>query len=101
MKIAKYKLSFSNVAIFLPFGFLEAEQELGQRLYIDLHFFLKPDSFSCKDDLESVYDYSNVIAHLEKLAKSKVFRLLEDFASQIAELFLSDKRILSLDISIL
>lgn len=100
MTLKSYSLNFKNIPFFLNFGFSKSELETGQRLYFDLSFHLDPEKFECKDDIHSVYDYSHVHNDLETTIRKRQFRLLEDLARQIAEQFLTDKRILQLDLSI-
>lgn len=100
MKLSAYRITLSNLAVLAKFGYLEAEKQLPQTLYIDLAFTLTAQGREIADSLESVYDYSAVAEKVEHVFRQKTFRLLEDASAAIAAAFLPSDDVEKITITI-
>lgn len=100
MKLSNYQLTFKNIALSARFGFLKAEQEIFQRIYVDLNLDIRSKNKNFSDDLATVYDYSKVVSTLNGLISKRAYRLLEDLSSEIAKTFSSDLEINKLTVTI-
>jgi dihydroneopterin aldolase len=96
MTLESYQLELKNIALSAKFGFLEAEQNLFQRIYVDLVFDIRAEGHAIKDDLSTVYDYSNVLNIATKVLGQRSFRLLEDLSNCLAKAYFVDDRVLKL-----
>ena len=101
MKAKKYELEFSNIALFLPFGHLAEERELGQRIYIDIVVKLDSKEYSTFNELSSVYDYTKIEKTLRSVITKREYHFLEEISEVIAEdLLKNDNSIMSVMITI-
>jgi dihydroneopterin aldolase len=100
MIIREYQIIVENIAVYAFIGHLIEERKLGQRIFIDLNCNLDPEKFEFTEELDSVYNYENLCAQISSIVDSKKYHLLESLAKDIAMNILSDKNILSVDLTI-
>ena len=73
-------------------GVLPEEVSRRQPFEIDVDVELDLTEAGATDDLGATIDYGGLVAAIEGLARDERFGLLERFASEVAELCLSDPR---------
>ncbi len=71
-------------------GVYEWEKRVPQTLQLDLEIAL-PNSRACQsDNIDDALDYSQIVAHIQQVLRSRHFNLLEALAEHIAKILLDD-----------
>lgn len=81
-------------------GALPEEQERPQPLEVDLDIRADLAKAGASDDLDDTVDYGAVCELVERVITTERFHLLERLASRIAEVVLSDDRVLAVTVSV-
>lgn len=90
MNVKSYEIEFKNIVFFLPFGHLEEERKLGQRIYIDVLVKLDSEKYSSFSDIDSVYDYTKIEMILKSIVRKKEYHFLEELSEALANDLLSN-----------
>ena len=78
------------MAFYAHHGCSQAEQELGQRIVVDLTLYADLSAAADSDDLTKTPDYQRAYQLVRQVVEGKSCRLLETLAGQIANLALSE-----------
>ncbi len=81
-------------------GVLPEEQDRPQPLEVDVDIEADLRAAGASDDLDDTVDYGAVCELVERVVTTERFRLLERLADRIAELILSDDRVLGVTVSV-
>ncbi len=81
-------------------GALPEEQDRAQPLEVDVDIEADLTPAGASDDLDDTVDYGAVCELVERLITTERFRLLERLAERIAELILSDDRVVGVTVSV-
>ncbi len=63
-------------------GVYQWEQRISQRLLIDI--YIPSDFKNCNDEIQETIDYSELCQRVIELVESKVFKLIETVANEVA-----------------
>jgi len=89
-----------DLEIVASVGVFEVEHRYEQRIVINLDLAVRDDYDGKSERLADVLDYSVIVAEVEKTAQSRHFKLIETLAERVAEVCLSDPRVVSARISV-
>lgn len=81
-------------------GALPEEQERAQPLEVDLDIRADLAAAGESDDLDDTVDYGAVCELVERVVTTERFQLLERLAARIAEVVLSDDRVLGVTVAV-
>lgn len=81
-------------------GALPEEQDRAQPLEVDLDIEADLSPAGESDDLDETVDYGAVCELVERVITTERFRLLERLSARIAELILSDDRVLGVTVTV-
>jgi dihydroneopterin aldolase len=81
-------------------GVLPEEQERPQPLEVDVDIEADLTAAGMSDDLDDTVDYGAVCELVERVITTETFFLIERLAERIAELILSDDRVLALTVAV-
>lgn len=81
-------------------GALPEEQERAQPLEVDLDIWADLAAAGESDDLDDTVDYGAVCELVERVVTTEHFQLLERLAARIAEVVLSDDRVLGVTVAV-
>ncbi len=81
-------------------GVLPEEQDRPQPLEVDVEVEADLAPAGASDDLDDTVDYGAVCELVDRLITTERFRLLERLAERIAELILSDDRVVGVTVSV-
>jgi dihydroneopterin aldolase len=81
-------------------GALPEEQDRAQPLEVDLDIEADLSPAGESDDLDETVDYGAVCELVERVITTERFRLLERLSARIAELVLSDDRVLGVTVTV-
>ena len=81
-------------------GILPEEQERAQPLEVDVDIEADLSSAGASDTLDDTVDYGAVCELVERVISTERFGLLERLAERIAELILSDDRVLGVTVAV-
>ena len=89
-------IEISGLSLYTHHGVSDAEQEIGQRLVLDLRLEVGACDATLTDRVEDTIDYGEVCQLVALLAQQRSYRTLERLTAAIADrlLFLDDGRIL-------
>ena len=92
------KLSLRRVFVrnlILPFaiGIYAYEQEIMQRVRINIDLFVLEEKRAFEDSIENVVDYERVVESVRKLAGGEHVKLVETLAEQISSACFDDLRV--------
>jgi 7,8-dihydroneopterin aldolase/epimerase/oxygenase len=79
------QVELRGLSIYTHHGVSDAEQEIGQRLVIDVHFDVPDCDAVLTDRLEDTIDYANVADIVVLAATERSYRTLERLAAVIGE----------------
>ena len=78
-------VEISGLSLYTRHGVSEAEQEVGQRLLMDVSFELGDCDATVTDRLEDTVDYAEVCEQVALAAQERSYRTLERLCAAIAE----------------
>lgn len=81
-------------------GVLPEEQERPQPLEVDVDIEADLTAAGMSDDLDDTVDYGAVCELVERVITTETFFLIERLAERIAELILSDDRVLAVTVAV-
>ncbi|MEJ5256287.1 MAG: dihydroneopterin aldolase [Acidimicrobiales bacterium] len=81
-------------------GVLPDEQVRPQPIEVDLDLDADLAPAGASDDLGDTIDYAAIIEAVERVVTRERFQLLERLASRIAEVVLSDERVLAVEVAV-
>ena len=81
-------------------GVLPEEQERAQPFEVDLDIEADLSTAGTSDDLDDTVDYGAVCELVERVVTTERFRLIERLAARIAEVVLSDDRVLTVTVTV-
>ena len=81
-------------------GALPEEQDRAQPLEVDLDIRCDLAAAGASDDLDDTVDYGAVCELVERVVTTERFQLLERLAARIAEVVLSDDRVLGVTVAV-
>jgi dihydroneopterin aldolase len=81
-------------------GVLPEEQERPQPLEVDVDIEADLTAAGMSDDLDDTVDYGAVCELVERVVTTETFFLIERLAERIAELILSDDRVLAVTVAV-
>jgi dihydroneopterin aldolase len=81
-------------------GALPEEQDRAQPLEVDLAIHADLAAAGASDDLDDTVDYGAVCELVERVVTTERFQLLERLAARIAEVVLSDDRVLGVTVAV-
>jgi dihydroneopterin aldolase len=85
-------IELQGIELFGFHGVLETERRHGQRFLVDLELQVDEDTSStaaASDQIEDAVDYRDVVDAVRDVSDARAYRLLEAFASAIAETLLT------------
>lgn len=81
-------------------GVLPEEQERAQPFEVDIDIEADLRAAGHSDDLDDTVDYGAVCQLVERVVTTERFKLVERLAARIAELVLSDDRVLTVTVTV-
>jgi dihydroneopterin aldolase len=81
-------------------GVLPEEQERPQPLEVDVDIEADLTAAGMSDDLDDTVDYGAVCELVERVVTTETFALIERLAERIAELILTDDRVLAVTVAV-
>jgi 7,8-dihydroneopterin aldolase/epimerase/oxygenase len=90
-----------DLEIMASVGVYEVEMRYEQRVIISVDLLVRDDYDGHSEKLTDVLDYSVVVGAIEALVQSRHFKLIETMAERIAEICLSDRRVVSTRVSLM
>lgn len=82
---AAASVDISGLSLFTHHGVTDAEQEVGQRLVLDLRFDILDCDATVTDRIEDTIDYGAVCESVALAAQRRSYRTLEALCSDIAD----------------
>jgi 7,8-dihydroneopterin aldolase/epimerase/oxygenase len=83
-------VEISGLSLYTHHGLTEAEQEVGQRLVLDLRLDIGETDATVTDAIEDTVDYAEVCQLVALIAQQRSHRTLERLCSTIADRLLAD-----------
>jgi 7,8-dihydroneopterin aldolase/epimerase/oxygenase len=83
-------IEISGLSLFTHHGVSAAEQEVGQRLVLDLRLDVGESDATVTDRVEDTVDYADVCQLVALVAQQRSYRTLERLCSAIADRLLAD-----------
>ncbi len=83
-------VEISGLSLYTHHGVTKAEQEIGQRLVIDLRMEVGEVDATVTDQIEDTVDYGEVCSTVALVAQSRSFKTLERLCAAIADRLISD-----------
>jgi dihydroneopterin aldolase len=83
-------VEISGLSLYTHHGVTKAEQEVGQRLVVDLRLEVGEVDATVTDQIEDTIDYGEVCSAVALVAQSRSFRTLERLCAAIADRLLAD-----------
>jgi len=83
-------VEISGLSLYTHHGVTKAEQEIGQRLVIDLRMEVGEVDATVTDQIEDTVDYGEVCSTVALVAQSRSFKTLERLCAAIADRIISD-----------
>ena len=83
-------MEISGLSLYTHHGVTQAEQEVGQRLVIDLRLDVGPSDATLTDRLEDTVDYAAVCQLVALVAQQRSHKTLERLCAVIADRLLDD-----------
>jgi dihydroneopterin aldolase len=80
----------SGLSLYTHHGVTKAEQEIGQRLVVDLRMEVGEVDATVTDQVEDTVDYGEVCSTVALVAQSRSFKTLERLCAAIADRIISD-----------
>ncbi len=80
-----YQIRMSNCAFFARHGVHDAEEQLGQRFYVDAELLVIPEGVLEDDDIASTVDYGVAFQVIEQVVTGRRRFLIEALALDIAK----------------
>jgi dihydroneopterin aldolase len=85
-----YRILLKNCAFFARHGVHDAEEQLGQRFFVDAELTVEPGEALQSDSIEETVDYGVAFQEIERIVTGKRRFLIEALAREVA-LALSQK----------
>jgi 7,8-dihydroneopterin aldolase/epimerase/oxygenase len=83
--VTSVTVEISGLSLYTHHGVEEAEQEVGQRLLLDLSFDLEDCEATVTDRVEDTVDYADVCQQVALAAQERSYRTLERLCAAIAD----------------
>ena len=83
-------VEISGLSLYTHHGLTEAEQEVGQRLVLDLRLDIGETDATVTDAIEDTVDYAEVCQLVALIAQQRSHKTLERLCSTIADRLLAD-----------
>lgn len=83
-------VEISGLSLYTHHGVTKAEQEIGQRLVVDLRMEVGEVDATVTDQIEDTVDYGEVCSTVALVAQSRSFKTLERLCAAIADRLISD-----------
>ncbi|MFL5845967.1 MAG: dihydroneopterin aldolase [Solirubrobacteraceae bacterium] len=83
-------IEISGLSLYTHHGVSKAEQEIGQRLVIDLRMEVGEVDATVTDQIEDTVDYGEVCSTVALVAQSRSFKTLERLCAAIADKLIAD-----------
>ena len=83
-------VEISGLSLFTHHGVTKAEQEIGQRLVVDLRMEVGEVDATVTDMIEDTIDYGEVCSTVALVAQSRSFNTLERLCAAIADRLIGD-----------
>jgi dihydroneopterin aldolase len=83
-------IEISGLSLYTHHGVTKAEQEIGQRLVVDLRMEVGEVDATVTDMIEDTIDYGEVCSAVALVAQSKSFNTLERLCAAIADRLIAD-----------
>jgi 7,8-dihydroneopterin aldolase/epimerase/oxygenase len=78
------RISIQRIGVFAYHGVFEEEGRLGQRFYVSVDAYLDLAPAGQSDDLEKSVSYADIAAHVQEIAVSNRYHIIEALAQAIA-----------------
>lgn len=88
----EHKIIVEELELNMFIGILPEEKEHKQRVTIELEILLEP-KISYEEKIDNTVSYADIITHIEELAASKHFNLVETLAEEISKFCLGNAAI--------
>ncbi|MFO7818878.1 MAG: dihydroneopterin aldolase [Halanaerobacter sp.] len=79
------KIILSNLAFYGYHGVLKAENQLGQKFFIDVELALDLTTVGETDDLQEAVNYAEVYELIKEICENREYNLVEALAENIAQ----------------
>jgi dihydroneopterin aldolase len=83
-------IEISGLSLYTHHGVTKAEQEIGQRLVVDLRLEVGEVDATVTDQIDDTVDYSEVCSTVALVAQSRSFKTLERLCAAIADRLIAD-----------
>lgn len=83
-------VEISGLSLYTHHGVTKAEQEIGQRLVVDLRIEVGEVDATVTDQIEDTVDYGEVCSTVALVAQSRSFKTLERLCAAIADKLIAD-----------
>jgi dihydroneopterin aldolase len=95
-----YRMFLRDVVLPCRIGVYDHERRGAQRVRVNVSMHVEPDAGPRNDDIANVLSYDDVLAGIKRLAAGEHINLVETLAEAIAEICLSDRRVLDVRVMI-
>lgn len=85
-----YTIRMVNCAFFARHGLFEAEEQLGQRFFVDAVLTVRASGPLDADEMETTVDYGRAFARIESIVTGKRRFLIEALARDIGRQLIAD-----------
>lgn len=83
------KIYFNGMSFYGYHGVFGAEQELGQRFFVDLELSLDLSKAGESDELQDTVNYADIFTCVQKIVEGERYNLVEALTAQIADRLLA------------
>jgi dihydroneopterin aldolase len=83
-------VEITGLSLYTHHGVTKAEQEIGQRLVVDLRMEVGEVDATVTDQIEDTVDYAEVCSTVALVAQSRSFKTLERLCAAIADKLIAD-----------
>jgi len=83
-------IEISGLSLYTHHGVTKAEQEIGQRLVVDLRLEVGEVDATVTDQIDDTVDYGEVCSTVALVAQSRSFKTLERLCAAIADRLIAD-----------
>ncbi len=94
------KIFINNLRVKFNVGITEIEQETPQNITFDIICCADLDECIKKDNIDYAVDYRELDNQITLLSKGKKFQLIETLADAVADVCLSNKKILKVEVKL-
>ncbi len=87
------QIFIENLLLNMSIGIYDFEKNEKQKVIVDIHLDVTPESQNSPKDIKDVVSYEEVVTKVQKLSQTKHYDLVETFAEEINDVCFSHKAV--------